>query len=217
MGTRPQKARQPCPIPTMLPRALLFVHKLIKQYFLIWRLLIPGHPNKILQFQLLVTLLSVENISQCRSLLVSCLSTTEMIFLKATCASRTTDIRQPRSVHPWYMTFRITRFWVTAPRVLNPKMYFVLIWNYGEVQKTSSSKLRTFLLTSATSSVITVSNPAPLSVFRRMSKKKYRQTRNDSVAKPFLESACLSVCLSVCNSEQSTGSISVKSHRNKPH
>jgi len=44
--------------------------------------------------------------------------------LKATCTSRTSDIRQTRSVHPWYTTFRITRFWVTARRVLKFKNVF---------------------------------------------------------------------------------------------
>lgn len=58
-----------------------------------------------------------------------------------------------------------------------------------------------------------VSNPAPLSVLRRISKKKYRQARIDSVAKSFHESACLSVS----NSEQSTDSILVKPHRIKQY
>jgi len=144
-------------------------------------------------------------------MLVSCLSTTEIIFLKAACASRTSDICQPRTVHPWYTTFRVTRFWVIAARVLNSKMHFVSMWNDGEVQKTSSYKLRTLLLMSTTSTVIIVSIPAPLSVFTRMSKIK-------STSSYWFRCKIIPwISLSVCNSEQSTGSILVKPHRIKPH
>jgi hypothetical protein len=86
----------------------LSLHDLLREsfsFFLIWLFLTSVHPNTAGLFQLVMSLLSLENLFKRRSLSASCVCKhLNVVFYRQFGASSTRDVPQPRVGHPCSIT-----------------------------------------------------------------------------------------------------------------